>query len=80
MYTELNNEKVAKGKIYNIIDSVKGGCGKTTFGIMLSLLLDKYRTKKKNNGETMACMVDVDIQGSALLYLLFGKTYIVPAD
>lgn len=76
MNTELNNEKVAEGKIYNIIDSVKGGCGKTTFGIMLSLLLDKYRTEKKNNGETVACMVDVDIQGSALLYLLFGKTYI----
>lgn len=76
MYAELNNEKVAEGKIYNIIDSVKGGCGKTTFGIMLSLLLDKYRTEKKNNGETVVCMVDVDIQGSALLYLLFGKTYI----
>lgn len=62
-------------KVYNIIDSVKGGCGKTTFSIMLSLLLDDRYKENRNNNESDVCLIDMDIQGSALLYLLFGGNY-----
>lgn len=62
-------------KIYNIIDSVKGGCGKTTFSLMLSLLLDDHYKEKRNNDELNVCLIDMDIQGSALAYLLFGGNY-----
>lgn len=62
--------------VYNIVDSVKGGCGKTTFAIMLSLMLDNYLRGDSNNDETVSCLIDMDIQGSALMYLLFGKTYL----
>lgn len=62
-------------KVYNIIDSVKGGCGKTTFSLMLSLLLDDRYKENRNNDESNVCLIDMDIQGSALLYLLFGGNY-----
>jgi len=62
-------------KIYNIIDSVKGGCGKTTFSLMLSLLLDDRCKEKRKNDESNVCLIDMDIQGSALVYLLFGGNY-----
>lgn len=62
-------------KVYNIIDSVKGGCGKTTFSLMLSLLLDDRYKENRNNGESNVCLIDMDIQGSALLYLLFGGNF-----
>ena len=62
-------------KIYNIIDSVKGGCGKTTFSLILSLLLDDHYKENRNNDESNVCLIDMDIQGSALAYLLFGGNY-----
>lgn len=62
-------------KVYNIIDSVKGGCGKTTFSLMLSLLMDDRCKEKQNNNESNVCLIDMDIQGSALVYLLFGGNY-----
>ena len=62
-------------KVYNIIDSIKGGCGKTTFSLMLSLLLDDRYKENRNNDESNVCLIDMDIQGSALLYLLFGGNY-----
>ena len=65
-----------KGVIYNIIDSVKGGCGKTTFAITLSMILNHYLTESSFNNETSSCLIDMDIQGSALLYLLYGKSFL----
>lgn len=65
-----------KGVVYNIIDSVKGGCGKTTFAITLSIVLNHYLTGSSFNKETSSCLIDMDIQGSALLYLLYGKTFL----
>lgn len=62
-------------KVYNIIDSVKGGCGKTTFSLILSLLLDDHYKENRNNDESNVCLIDMDIQGSALLYLLYGGNY-----
>lgn len=61
--------------IYNIVDSVKGGCGKTTFSILLSLIADKFKTEGREGNATNTCLIDMDIQGSALLYQLFGRTY-----
>lgn len=73
----MSEEKEKSKKVYNIVDSVKGGSGKTTFALMLSLLLDKELTKsRKNNNETSVCLIDMDIQGSALLYLLYGRSYL----
>lgn len=65
-----------KNMIYNIVDSVKGGCGKTTFSILLSLLIDKFWMGDRANDETGVCLMDMDIQGTSLLYLLEGKTYL----
>lgn len=61
-----------KNVVYNIIDSVKGGCGKTTFSITLSSILNE----SGSDAETSSCLIDMDIQGSALLYLLYGKTFL----
>lgn len=65
------------GKVYfNIVDSVKGGCGKSTFSIMLALALDEQqrleREAKKTEG-TNVCLVDMDLQGTSMAYLLFGR-------
>lgn len=62
--------------MYNIVDSVKGGCGKTTFSIELSLMLDNYYAESRNNDETSSLLIDMDIQGSALMYLLLGNSYL----
>ena len=72
----MGEEKRESAKVYNIVDSVKGGSGKTTFALMLSLLLDNRLTEKRENEESSVCLVDMDIQGSALLYLLFGKSFL----
>ena len=53
--------------IYNIVDSIKGGCGKTSFSLMLASAL--YNEKK----EQPPCLFDMDFQGTSLAYLLFGK-------
>lgn len=72
----MSEEKEKSKKVYNIVDSVKGGSGKTTFALMLSLLLDKELTKSRKNNETSVCLIDMDIQGSALLYLLYGNSFL----
>lgn len=72
----MGEEKENNKKVYNIVDSVKGGSGKTTFALMLSLLLDNELTKSRENNETSVCLIDMDIQGSALMYLLYGKSFL----
>ena len=42
---------------------------------MLSLLLDDRCKEKRKNDESNVCLIDMDIQGSALVYLLFGGNY-----
>ena len=49
-------------RIYNVVQSVKGGCGKTTFSIMLSSFLGLNKNREKM-GET--CLLDVDFQGTS---------------
>lgn len=53
---------------YNIIDSVKGGCGKTSFALMLANAL-----YERSESEPVF-LFDMDLQGTSLAYLLFGKT------
>lgn len=77
-------DKKREKVVYNIVDSVKGGCGKSTFAIMLALALDKInaddvisrdKSKKLSDIYPNTCLVDVDLQGTALQYLLFGNGY-----
>lgn len=65
--------------VYNIIDSVKGGCGKTSFSLMLALAIQRqYQEENKKTQEIInetavhACLMDMDIQGTSLEYLLLG--------
>lgn len=84
----MSKKRLKKRTVYNIVDSVKGGCGKTTFSIMLGLSLYEKRrlamvadTGSSRSAESInpnTCLVDVDIQGTAMQYLLFGKNYILP--
>ena len=73
-------EENKKGIVYNIVDSVKGGCGKSTFSIFLALTLDadRYNELMKEEKEVdmfppEVCLIDMDLQGTALAYLLFGE-------
>lgn len=50
------------GNTYNAIYSVKGGCGKTAFSILLS-----YYLSQKTGKEGEVCLVDTDIMGSSML-------------
>lgn len=46
---------------YNLINSVKGGCGKTTFSIWLAYWLDK------------SLLIDMDLLGTSMQVLVFGN-------
>lgn len=54
---------------YHVIDSVKGGCGKSTFAIMMAAAINKHCEKEP------ACLFDMDLQGTSLAYLLFGANW-----
>lgn len=65
---------------YNIIDSVKGGCGKSTLSLMLSLAAQWYLYKKidslidDENPIICSMLLDMDMQGSSWQHLLFGRS------
>ncbi len=72
-------------RCFNIIDSVKGGSGKTSLSLMLTLAAQRYMEKEKEKKEEgkepspkdirYSLLMDMDMQGSSLDYLLFeGKT------
>lgn len=56
-------------KTFNFINSVKGGCGKTTFSIFLSTFFAKYSGNLSNDG----LLIDVDLQGTSLQHLMYGE-------
>lgn len=65
-------------RCFNIIDSVKGGSGKTSLSLMLTLAAQYYGQAKKEPeiGQLpsyYSLLIDMDMQGSALEYLLFGE-------
>lgn len=57
----------SEGRIFNVVDSIKGGCGKTTFSIMLAHYLGMYDAKYKT------CIMDMDFMGSGLLNLFYNN-------
>lgn len=69
-----------KNMKYHVIDSVKGGCGKSTFAIMLAAAINKY-PKEDEKGNIIrdqkrpVCLFDMDLQGTSMAYLLFGKNW-----
>ena len=65
------------GRVYHIIDSIKGGCGKTTFAIALTEYLErKYDERKQgDNSEEWehACLLDMDFVGTGMIDLFFKE-------
>lgn len=59
---------------YHVIDSVKGGCGKSSFAIMLAGAVNTYH-KEGSQEKIPVCIFDMDLQGTSMAYLLFGKNW-----
>lgn len=57
---------------YNIIDSVKGGSGKTSLSLMLAMIAQNTLNQKVGNSTVQTLVLDMDMQGSALAGMLFG--------
>lgn len=60
-----------------IVDSVKGGCGKTTISLKNVIRAFKESTEKEEAKEkltTKVCLVDFDLLGSSIETFLTGKT------
>lgn len=55
-----------EGRIFNVIDSVKGGCGKTTFSLMLAATLDRMYG---SDGKCNTCILDMDLLGTSMISL-----------
>ncbi|MFQ9514594.1 MAG: hypothetical protein ACLRZ9_02080 [Eubacterium sp.] len=53
---------------YNVIDSIKGGCGKTTLAIILTEYLERYSAGVCGH----ACLLDMDFLGTGLVNLFVG--------
>lgn len=69
----LGPRKELAQRCFNIIDSVKGGSGKTSLSLMLALAAQRYmREREHKNHTNYSLLMDMDMQGSALRYLLFG--------
>lgn len=63
-------------RCFSVIDSVKGGSGKTSLSLMLTLAAQEYmqRTEDAAGDIRHSLLMDMDMQGSSLDYLLFeGK-------
>lgn len=56
---------------FNFINSVKGGCGKTTFSILLMHYFAFLNQKKSI--EKKGLLLDMDLRGTALQYLITGN-------
>lgn len=56
-------------KTYNLVNSVKGGCGKTTFSIWLSCYLGMSEEKEVEQ----TILVDMDLLGTSMQSVFFGK-------
>ena len=68
---------------YYVVESAKGGAGKTTFSLLLALLLaEKCKRAREENPDKPAgvCLLDIDILGTALQKLLFNDPDISDAD
>lgn len=64
-------------RCFNIIDSVKGGSGKTSLSLMLTLTSQYYGQAEETreagqSPKNYSLLIDMDMQGSTLEHLLFG--------
>ena len=59
---------MAKKTIYNVVNSVKGGCGKTTFSVYLAWKAANEATNKNT------LLIDMDFQGTAMEFLFHGAS------
>lgn len=57
-------------KIYNVVNSVKGGCGKTTLSVWLATYLNNQAVDLVKGN---SCIIDMDLQGTALVSLFYGS-------
>ncbi len=55
------------GKIYHLVNSIKGGCGKTTLSLWLAAYLESVEKQK-------SCIIDMDLQGSCMVSLIDAVT------
>lgn len=65
------------GRVFHIIDSIKGGCGKTTFAIALTEYLERKYAERKQ-GDNLeewehACLLDMDFVGTGMIDLFFQE-------
>lgn len=63
-------------RCFNIIDSVKGGSGKSSLALMLSLACSTgYSSQAETAAHPMASfLLDMDFQGSSFSHLVFGNS------
>lgn len=74
--TRADGQKQFARRCFNVIDSVKGGSGKTSLSLMLALAAQKYMQERERLSDwfpNYSLLMDMDMQGSALDYLLFGN-------
>ncbi len=65
-------------RTFNFINSIKGGCGKTTFSLLLSDYLSsiniiKGKPEKRQKNSEKCLILDMDLQGTAMQYLFKGN-------
>lgn len=72
---EFNMEEI---RTFNFINSIKGGCGKTTFSLLLSdylssIGINKGKPEKRQKNSEKCLIFDMDLQGTAMQYLFKGN-------
>lgn len=65
-------------RTFNFINSIKGGCGKTTFSLLLSdylssIGINKGKPEKRQKNSEKCLIFDMDLQGTAMQYLFKGN-------
>lgn len=58
---------------YNLVNSVKGGCGKTTFSIWLAYYLNNMSEEEKK-GKNTALLIDMDLLGTSMQVVIKGNS------
>ncbi len=63
---------------YNLVNSVKGGCGKTTFSVMLTYYLGEFGEEEKEKKEEekqkeQVLLIDADLLGTSMQVLFYGN-------
>lgn len=65
-------------RVYNVVNSVKGGCGKTTFALMLAAGLDRLKESQLADGSCQTdwsnCILDFDFLGTSMISLFKGDS------